>query len=104
MVEQIKVVKIPDGHIPQDIGQMSWHSEVYRPETKRTGEWQVKLPCKHIIALCEPTHQVFETDEKSAGSANHGITVHPSIVCPNGDWHGFIIYSRMTEDWNGNMD
>lgn len=96
MSKQITVTKLPDGSMPRNVGEISFCRGVPCPEPR--DEWRVMLPCGHTIALLSPTHQVFETDEKSAGKfANHGITVHPSIVCPNGDWHGFIVYSCMTE-------
>jgi hypothetical protein len=96
MKESIVIRKLPEGLMPQNVGEMSFAQGVPCPEHR--DEWRVKLPCGHTIALVEPIHRVFETDEKSAGVfANHGITVNPSIVCPNGDWHGFIVYSRMSE-------
>jgi|GEM_PF-1424978 hypothetical protein len=96
MIEFIEVRKIPEGHMPQNIGEISFNRDIPRSAKDMRDEWHVKLPCGHTIALREPAHQVFETDSKSAGSsANSGITVNPSIVCPNGDWHGFIVYNQM---------
>lgn len=85
----IEITKIPDGHLPQKVGEISFNRETLRPERhfNRRPEWHVKLPCGHTIALTEPTHQVFETAD--------GITVNPSIVCPNWDWHEFIVYNQM---------
>lgn len=83
------VRKIPDGHMPQEIGDISFMPKGFRPPHLDKPEWQVKLPCGHTIALTEPPHQVFEVSGL--------ITVNPSIVCPNGDWHGFITYSDMTQ-------
>lgn len=87
MATQIAIKKLPEGLMPQNVGEMSFARGVPCPEPR--DEWRVKLPCGHTIALLEPPHQIFETNE--------GITVYPSVVCPNGDWHGFITYSRMSE-------
>ena len=93
----ISIRKLPEGLMPQNIGEMSFARDVPISGVETRNEWRVRLPCGHTIALVEPTHQVFETNEKSSGGGNYGITVHPSVVCPSGDWHGFIAYSRMTE-------
>jgi hypothetical protein len=87
----IEINKLPEGMIPQNVGEMSFARGVPVSAIATRDEWRVKLPCRHTIVLIEPTHQVFEVHD----GVTDGITVNPSIVCPNGDWHGFIVYSRM---------
>lgn len=97
MSEQIDVVRIPDGHMPSKPGEISFHKQIPRSEHDVVDEWHLMAPCGHVFALLPSVHQVYETTEKSVPEGqNYGITVHPSIVCPEGDYHGFIAYSKMT--------
>lgn len=93
----IDVIRIPDGRMPCEIGQMSYQPLIPRPgrQPLEQPEWQVKLPCSHIIALTDPPHQVYIVPFEAAGGGNSGISVYPSIICPTCGWHGWLVYSRL---------
>jgi hypothetical protein len=79
--------RLPDNTIPTSPGEYSWMSYAVRqhhhPDEQGDGEWWVCDPHGEFYRLVQRVHQWITYDDGT-------ISITPSIVAPNGNYHGFL--------------
>lgn len=65
-----------------------------RPPYGERDELHVLLPCGHACALIPEVHAWRRVDLSWPPGLLGGYTVSPSIVCPQGDYHGWLRAGR----------
>lgn len=82
------VNQLADGTMPSRPGDVSWFRSLERPPCGERDELYIVTPDGKLCALIPEVHTFTEGPS--------GLSVSPSVVNPNGGWHGFITDGRMT--------